>query len=64
LSRIKVPAIIAQFTRALEKNQGTSSSNSAKVLFKLLRKYSPEDKQAKQARLSSEAKAKAESTFF
>ena len=54
LSRIKVPPIIAQFQKALDKNQ-------ANVLFKLLRKYTPEDKKARHARLLQEAKAKAES---
>ena len=37
LTRIKIPPVIAQFSRALDKNQ-------ANVLFKLLKKYSPEDK--------------------
>ena len=37
LTRIKIPPVIAQFSRSLDKNQ-------ANVLFKLLKKYSPEDK--------------------
>ena len=40
------------------------NSNSANVLFKLLRKYAPEDDKAKRARLVAEAKAKAESTIL
>ena len=55
LTRIKVPPIIAQFQRALDKNQ-------TNVLFRLLKKYSPEDKKQRRARLVEEAKAKAEST--
>ena len=33
-------------------------------MYKLLRKYSPEDSKAKQARIANEAKAKAESTIY
>jgi len=36
-------------------------THSANVLFKLLKKYSPEDSKQKRARLVSEAKLKAES---
>ena len=36
-------------------------SNLAKILLKLLRKYAPEDSKTKKARLTAEAKAKAES---
>jgi len=36
-SRIKVPPIIAQFSHTLDKNQ-------TRVLFRLLKKYRPEDK--------------------
>jgi large subunit ribosomal protein L7Ae len=57
LTRLKVPAAIAQFSRALEKNQ-------TKVLFKLLQKYSPEDNKQKKERLTQEAKLKAESKFI
>ena len=57
LTRLKVPATIAQFSRALEKNQ-------TKVLFKLLQKYSPEDNKQKKERLTQEAKLKAESKFI
>ena len=56
LTRLKVPATIAQFSRALEKNQ-------TKVLFKLLQKYSPEDSKQKKERLTQEAKLKAESKY-
>lgn len=45
LSRIKVPPVIAQFSRALDKNQ-------ANVLFRLLKKYSPEDRKQRQTRLT------------
>jgi large subunit ribosomal protein L7Ae len=54
LTRIKVPPAIAQFSRALDKNQ-------ANVLFRLLKKYSPEDAKQRKARLVAEAKLKAES---
>ena len=57
LTRLKVPATIAQFSRALERNQ-------TKVLFKLLQKYSPEDSKQKKERLTQEAKLKAESKFI
>ena len=56
-SRIKIPPIIAQFSSALERNQ-------SKVLFKLLKKYRPEDKKQKNTRLVQEAKLKAESKLF
>ena len=36
-SRIKVPPIIAQFSHTLDRNQ-------TRVLFRLLKKYRPEDK--------------------
>jgi large subunit ribosomal protein L7Ae len=54
LTRIKVPPAIAQFSRALDKNQ-------ANVLFRLLKKYSPEDTKQRHARLVAEAKLRAES---
>ena len=57
LSRIKVPPIIAQFQRGLDKNQ-------TNVLFRLLKKYSPEDKKQRRNRLVEEAKAKAESKIL
>jgi hypothetical protein len=56
-SRIKIPPIIAQFSSALERNQ-------SKILFKLLKKYRPEDKKQKNERLLQEAKLKAESIFI
>jgi len=61
LTRLKVPSTIAQFSRALEKNSGKILINLANVLFKLLRKYSPEDSKQKRTRLVEEAKLKAES---
>ena len=48
--------MIAQFSHTLDRNQ-------TRVLFKLLRKYRPEDKKQKRERLASEAKMKAESTY-
>lgn len=50
--RLKVPPPINQFTRALDKNQ-------ASQLFKLLLKYRPEDKVAKQERIEAMAEAAA-----
>lgn len=49
LQRLKVPPAISQFSKALDKNQ-------ASELFKLLEKYKPEDKAAKDARLEVQAK--------
>ena len=51
------PPIIAQFQRGLDKNQ-------TNVLFRLLKKYSPEDRKTRKERLVAEAKAKAESTIY
>jgi len=53
LQRLKVPPVIAQFQKTLDKNQ-------AAELFKLLVKYQPETKAAKTVRLETLAKAKAE----
>lgn len=64
LTRIKVPPAIAQFSRTLDRNQSTLCCYSANVLFKLLKKYSPEDAKQRRARLTNEAKLRAESTFF
>jgi len=50
LQRLKVPPAIHQFQRTLDKNQ-------AAELFKLLVKYQPETKAAKQARLEAKAAA-------
>eukprot|EP01095_Lingulamoeba_sp_RSL-Kostka_P001498 TRINITY_DN1207_c0_g1_i1.p1 TRINITY_DN1207_c0_g1~~TRINITY_DN1207_c0_g1_i1.p1 ORF type:complete len:257 (-),score=112.16 TRINITY_DN1207_c0_g1_i1:119-889(-) len=47
-SRLKVPAVISQFTKTLDKN-------TAKQCFKLMDKYRPEDKQEKKARLLKRA---------
>ncbi|KRW99552.1 hypothetical protein PPERSA_01198 [Pseudocohnilembus persalinus] len=52
LQRLKVPPIINQFSSTLDKN---GSSN----LLKFLKKYSPETKEEKKARLSQQAQAKA-----
>lgn len=52
LQRLKVPPVIAQFQKTLDKNQ-------AAELFKLLVKYQPETKAAKTQRLEELAKAKA-----
>lgn len=53
LQRLKIPPVIAQFQKTLDKNQ-------AAELFKLLVKYQPETKAAKTQRLEGLAKAKAE----
>jgi len=53
LHRLKVPPTINQFTHTLDKN-------TAKQLFKLLVKYTPETRQAKKQRLFNLAKEKAE----
>ena len=50
--RLKVPAVINQFTNTL-------SVDKAKSVFKLLSKYKPETKQEKKARLVEEAQKKA-----
>ncbi|CAM9108813.1 unnamed protein product [Discosporangium mesarthrocarpum] len=52
MQRLKVPPSINQFNKCLEKNQATET-------LKLLMKYQPEDKKAKQARLKKLAAAKA-----
>lgn len=52
LQRLKVPPAVNQFHRTLDKNQ-------ASELFKLLVKYQPETKAAKQARLEAKAAAQA-----
>ena len=57
MTRIKVPPLIAQFSKALDKNQ-------TNVLFRLLKKYSPEDQKQRKARLVQEAKDKAESIIL
>eukprot|EP00178_Gracilaria_changii_P015242 TRINITY_DN42710_c0_g1_i1.p1 TRINITY_DN42710_c0_g1~~TRINITY_DN42710_c0_g1_i1.p1 ORF type:complete len:106 (-),score=4.34 TRINITY_DN42710_c0_g1_i1:6-323(-) len=44
MTRIKIPPVIAQFGRGLDKNQ-------TNVLFRLLKKYSPEDQKQRKARL-------------
>lgn len=52
LQRLKVPPAINQFSRTLDKNQ-------ASELFKLLVKYQPETKAAKELRLEAKAQATA-----
>jgi large subunit ribosomal protein L7Ae len=51
--RLKTPPAINQFTRTLDKNNATT-------LFKLLSKYRPEEKLARQKRLLEAAKTRAE----
>jgi large subunit ribosomal protein L7Ae len=53
LNRLKVPPAVNQFTKTLDKNQ-------TNALFQLLRKYKPETKQEKKARLLQAAKDKVE----
>ena len=57
LTRIKVPPLIAQFSKGLDKNQ-------TNILFRLLKKYSPEDVKQRKTRLVQEAKDKADSIFI
>ena len=52
MQRLKVPPAINQFSRTLDKNQ-------ASELFKLLVKYQPETKAAKELRLEAKAQAAA-----
>jgi large subunit ribosomal protein L7Ae len=58
MSRIKVPGIINQFTKTLDRNQSTTYRHSALTLVKLLKKYSPEDDKTKEARLKATAASK------
>lgn len=51
MQRLKIPPAINQFNTTLDKNQ-------AAELFKLLNKYKPEDKDAKEARKEAMASAK------
>ena len=53
--RLKVPPVLNQFTKTLDKNQ-------ASELFKLLKKYQPESKQAKAERREEIAQAKKDLT--
>uniref|UniRef100_A0A6B2LEF0 60S ribosomal protein L7a n=1 Tax=Arcella intermedia TaxID=1963864 RepID=A0A6B2LEF0_9EUKA len=53
MKRLKVPGVINQFTRTLDKHNAT-------VLFNFLQKYSPEDKKQKKARLTALAKVEVE----
>jgi len=55
MDRLKVPPMLNQFTKTLDKNLATQ-------LFKLLDKYRPEDKHAKKRRLLRLAAAKAKAT--
>jgi large subunit ribosomal protein L7Ae len=52
MQRLKIPAVINQFTKSLNKNQATE-------LFKLLNNYKPETKDEKKARLQAMAADKA-----
>lgn len=51
VQRLKVPPSINQFSKCLDKNQATE-------LLKVLMKYQPEDKKAKQQRLKEIAATK------
>lgn len=51
LERLKVPPVLAEFGRTLDKNQSAQ-------LIKLLKKYQPENKEAKKQRLEDAAAAK------
>merc|ERR1719265_3003975 len=51
MMRLKVPPALAQFQQTIDKNQATS-------LFKLLKQYQPETKEAKKARLLEMAQQK------
>lgn len=51
MQRLKVPPSINQFSKTIDKNQATE-------LLKVLMKYQPEDKKAKQQRLKEIAAAK------
>eukprot|EP00928_Gymnodinium_smaydae_P003671 TRINITY_DN112_c0_g1_i1.p3 TRINITY_DN112_c0_g1~~TRINITY_DN112_c0_g1_i1.p3 ORF type:complete len:266 (+),score=99.96 TRINITY_DN112_c0_g1_i1:548-1345(+) len=53
LMRLKVPPAINQFSKAIDKNQAAS-------LLRLLKKYMPETREAKKARLLEMAKQKAD----
>jgi len=52
LQRLKVPPVIHQFTKTIDKNQATT-------LLKLLKNYQPETKQKKKERLLADATTKA-----
>jgi len=58
---MKIPPLIAQF-RGLDRTQSTHFRHSAASLFKLLRKYSPEDTKSKATRLLNAAEAKKNGT--
>jgi len=55
LMRLKVPPAINQFTQTIDKNQ-------AAAVLRLLKKYTPENKEAKKARMTEMAEAKKEGT--
>merc|ERR1712023_394937 len=55
--RLKVPPALNQFTKCLDKNMAVN-------LFKLLGKYRPEDKKAKQERLLAKAEAEKAGTII
>jgi len=54
MQRLKVPPVINQFTKTIDKNQATT-------LLKLFRNYQPETKQKKVERLRTEAESKVDS---
>jgi large subunit ribosomal protein L7Ae len=51
MTRIKVPGLIAQFGRTLDRDK-------QKELFNILKKYSPEDAKTKKQRLTTQAAQK------
>jgi len=53
LQRLKVPPVINQFTKTIDKNQATT-------LLKLLKNYQPETKQKKAERIAAQAQSKVE----
>lgn len=57
MTRMKIPPLIAQF-KGLDRAQSNYLSNSGANLFKLLKKYSPEDDKQKAKRLQDAANAK------
>jgi large subunit ribosomal protein L7Ae len=58
---MKIPPLIAQF-KGLDRTQSTNILDSALNLFKLLKKYSPEDEKQKAKRLLDAAAAKKSGT--
>jgi large subunit ribosomal protein L7Ae len=61
LTRMKIPPLIAQF-KGLDRTQSILFVNEALNLYKLLKKYSPEDEKQKAKRLQDAATAKQSGT--